>query len=90
MAVETKYVCDRCGYASESFRDPVAMFKVKVTVDYFDNKTGYPDLEALWCEKCVAEAGFIKRPELVEPPAVKITIEDLVAEICAQVVGESK
>ena len=84
MAIETRYVCDKCGAISDN-KD--TMWRVGIVVcdiacKYFNHS--HVHNKALWCRTCLLQTGLIvpkteeeKAAEQVKP----LTLEDLVREI---------
>ena len=84
MTVKTTYICDRC---HEVIPTVNFLFKMGVKAQAYQyGRKEYDSMEADWCERCVATAGFIKRQNVPEPPA-KITMEDFIREIAEEVVA---
>lgn len=88
MAIETKYICDKCGHTQPE-RDQ--MWEVAITVRHLNfhntavaaiGKTGDKH-KRLWCRKCVQKAHLLcadageKVKVSLKPP----TLEDIVREI---------
>lgn len=85
MGIETKYVCDKCGKSEMSKEETpkLRFFNLGVVIQRlrFDRDISkFEDLKAVWCDVCVAKAGFRHAIDVPEPKA-KITMEDLVKNI---------
>lgn len=85
MPIITTYTCDKCQRLVD--KDAIWAINVRVTRNTNSNPyISYQDLNTVWCEHCIAKAGFIKR-DFVKPPAAKITIEDLIRELISETTG---
>ena len=83
MAVETKYICDRCGAVQDA---PGGMWSVMLYVELGVNpymRQGQsPEKYALWCRQCVEKFGLARNVELsLEEVRANATLEDMIREI---------
>lgn len=84
--IKTEYICDHC---KKSQPTPEQMWNVGVDVYAFN--TSAPrhwmpkHLPSLFCRSCVDKFDLLT-PKKEEPPAPPITIEDIITEICGEMI----
>ena len=86
MAVETKYICDRCKHSQESL---VQMWGGSFALAPYGNRAYY-DRKVLWCRSCCVELGLIKPSDHLESdkkvtpqefPSLSAQLEAIMREI---------
>ena len=92
MAVETKYVCDKCGHEQETSEQ---MWKIGISLKHIDtpgriNYTKTVKNKQLWCRGCVEDKlGLLptakQSAEAIKP--TQITLEDMLREIIQEEIG---
>lgn len=97
MAIETKYVCDRCKHEQDTDNQ---MWTVRVFFNHNihswrPSNSDTVTLRALWCRKCREEVGLLSISKAAynkdkPPPAPKpLTLEEMIYAIADQAIEDA-
>lgn len=94
MSINITYTCDSCG-ASQPTNEQ--MWNVEVRFEHARSNPSVHGLrwaapinQALWCRKCALKFQLLPEQPAPEVAAAPITMEDIVREICEDVVSSAQ
>jgi hypothetical protein len=81
MAVEIKYVCDKCHKSQETSEQ---MWEIAIAYNHYGYNAhiGNRYHQQLWCRDCMTSvAGFFEPVKKDAPPSPAPTLEDIIREL---------
>lgn len=84
--IKTEYICDHCGTVQDTADQ---MWNVGIDVYPYNGKVprqwDRKHLPSLFCRPCVDKFDLLV-PKKEEPPTPPVTIEDIITEICGEMI----
>jgi hypothetical protein len=84
MAIETKYICDKCGHTQATNNQ---MWHICIGHGHAEGNYDpayYKTHQQLWCRKCIEKVGILcgdANPKEQTPPQLPPSLEDIMREI---------
>lgn len=92
MSISITYTCDSCG-ASQPTHEQMWMVEVRFehhNPSLTNMRWASPVKDALWCRKCAQRFALLPLKPEPEVAAAPVTLEDIVREICEDVVSAAQ